>query len=97
MEYTEPVEKGYTIYSKSGCVLCKMVIDLLKKEGIEYSIIDCDEYLKQNRESFLLFINGYAGKNTGGFPKVFVGSEFIGCYKETVDNVRKNIFSDKNI
>lgn len=96
MDYTEPNETGYTIYSKSGCKYCTMVKDFLKKENIEYTIVDCDEYLIENKASFVSFVNGYAGKDTGGFPKVFKGKEFIGSYKETKEHVVKTLLFEED-
>ena len=35
----------FTIYSKSGCINCRNVKDLLQKHNFTFNIIDCDEYL----------------------------------------------------
>ena len=40
MDFEKPSEKNFTIYSKSGCINCRKVKDLLKSNNIEYEIID---------------------------------------------------------
>jgi len=92
MEYTLPTKKGFTIYSKSGCKFCVMVKDLLTKNDQPFTVIDCDEYLVENRGNFLLFIKSYAKKDIGGFPAVFNDEQFIGGYNETKDLIDKLLF-----
>ena len=54
MEFTKPIETGYTIYSKSGCIYCDKSKALLKIDNP--IVIDCDPYLVNNKEEFLQFI-----------------------------------------
>jgi glutaredoxin len=93
MIFEEPNEKKFTIYSKSGCINCRKVKDLLKKENLEYEIIDCDDYLLENKEIFLSFIQSYACKEWKMFPFVFYDREFIGGLEETnlfLNNMKKS-------
>jgi glutaredoxin len=83
MNFEEPVEDKFTIYSKSGCVNCRIVKDLLKNANLDYEIIDCDDYLLEDKENFLLFIKSYSVVEWKTFPIVFYNSKFIGGLIET--------------
>ena len=84
MEYIEPTQDGYTIYSKSGCHFCTKAKQLLKS-GNEKNVllVDCDEYLFEDKQDFLNFIKD---KNNGieykTFPMIFHKGKFIGGFKE---------------
>ena len=96
MEFEEPDSNNFTIYSKSGCKYCDIVKDLLTKNKLVYRVINCDEYLIEDRQGFLLFINSCAKKDTGGFPKVFRDGVFGGWYKETKELVDKIVAFEEN-
>ena len=83
MDFEKPSEKNFTIYSKSGCINCRKVKDLLKSNNIEYEIIDCDDYLLEDKENFLLFIQSYSNVECKIFPMVFHDEKFIGGFNET--------------
>ena len=83
MEFNEPNNVDFTIYSKSGCENCKKVKNLLKDKGIKYIIIDCDEYIIFDKQNFLLFIKNIAHKDCTTFPMVFNNGEYVGGYNET--------------
>jgi glutaredoxin-related protein len=89
MMFELPSEQKFTIYSKSGCINCRKVKDLLKKNNIEYEIVDCDDYLLEDKENFLLFIQSYSVSNWKSFPMVFHDGKFIGGYDETVKYLDK--------
>jgi glutaredoxin len=95
MIFEEPNEKKFTIYSKSGCINCRKVKDLLKKENLEYEIIDCDDYLLDNKEDFLSFIQSYTSKEWKKFPIVFYDKQFIGGLEETI--IFLNIIEKSNL
>jgi glutaredoxin len=80
-EYEYPSEHNYTIYSKSGCSFCEKAKNLLVKENIE--VIDCDDYLIEDKKSFLEFIKNIIGFEYKTFPIIF-GNDgtFIGGFKE---------------
>ena len=48
-----------------------------------FSVIDCDEFILENKEEFLLFIKKIIGKEHRIFPMVFDNERFIGGYNET--------------
>ena len=84
MEFPIPKKGQITVYSKSGCINCTKVKTLLKEKGLEFNIIDCDEFILENKDEFLTFIKNIIGKEYRMFPMVFRNSEFIGGYNETV-------------
>jgi len=91
MEFDLPAEHGFTIYSKSGCIMCTKVKDLLKSNALTYMIVDCDDYLIEERDKFLLFMKELAGKDVRVFPMVFDNGSFVGAYKETFECVEKKM------
>lgn len=77
-------EKGkLTVYSKSGCPNCTKVKQMLKDKNVLFSIIDCDEFILENKTEFLLFIQQLIGREQKIFPMVFDYNVFIGGYNET--------------
>lgn len=94
MEFSKPEILGFTIYCKSGCPNCLKVKNLLYDKNIKPVIVDCDEYLIEEKNNFLIFIKKYANKDYTKFPIVFKDGFFIGGYTETIDYFNKN---NKNI
>lgn len=84
--------ESWTIYSKSDCMFCNKVKELLEKEPL-ITIINCDDWLKckEKKEIFLHSIKDIIGYEWRTFPIVFANDEFIGGYTET-----KNYFDKKN-
>ena len=80
MEYEVPSTVNYTIYSKSGCPSCTKAKSLLKNE--EVLLINCDEYLIDDREEFLKFMESVIGKEYKMFPMIFKDGKFIGGFSE---------------
>ena len=81
MEYELPSKENYTIYSKSGCMYCVKAKQLLIKESIE--VIDCDDYLIEDKPAFLEFMKELVGQEYRTFPMIFgPQGKFIGGYKE---------------
>ena len=93
MEFIKPSKKGFTIYSKSGCPNCNKVKSLLKEKNIAFNIVDCDEYILEDKELFLLFIKENANKECKMFPMIFHDGTFIGGYNETQKFVEKYFLS----
>jgi hypothetical protein len=84
MEYDVPIEKGFTVYSKSGCNNCtkakKLITLLACSEKLE--LVDCDDYLIENKEDFLTFMQTLIGKEYRVFPMIFKDGKFIGGYSD---------------
>ena len=93
MEFEEPFSKDFTIYSKSGCINCTAVKKLLKEKFFYFQEINCDEYLIEEKENFLLFIENKIGKSYKTFPIVFYNGNFIGGYTETIEFTKKLLLS----
>jgi glutaredoxin len=94
-EYQQPQVSGYTIYSKSGCPNCTKVKNYLKNVNAPVELVDCDDYLIENKEAFLKFISELAGSPVKMFPIVFFQGKFVGGYTETeVHYNRNSAFSD---
>jgi glutaredoxin len=94
MDWIAPSLKGYTVYTKSGCPFCVKVKELLNiygsdkllepKEEILVAFIDCDEYLRNDRDGFLAFIRECTGgREWKTFPMVFLDGQFLGGFTET--------------
>jgi len=84
MEFTAPVSSGFTVYGKSSCPYCEKVKGLLAEYSEAFVYVNCDEYLLQNRDAFLEFIEKLAGKEYKTFPMVFNSKEFVGGYTDTM-------------
>jgi len=84
MEFLKPETDIITIYSKSGCSNCEKVKMLLDDENMDYTVINCDNYLLHNKSEFLQFIQKIANQECKMFPMVFYGRTFIGGFKELV-------------
>jgi len=89
MEIFPPLDKGYTIYSKSGCINCTKIKKLLLEKNIFFLDVQCDDFLIENKEHFLLFINERAQKECKTFPMIFYNGEFVGGYNEVKTNIEK--------
>jgi len=89
MEIIDPQENIFTVYSKSGCPNCLKAKQLLKEKNIIFTIVDCDEYLLENRDEFLEFIKNQANKEHKTFPMIFDGKQFIGGLSDTVNYIDK--------
>ena len=95
MDFEKPSEKGFTFYSKSGCINCNKIKTLLIENKLDYIVISCDEYLLEDKENFLLFIKERANKEYKTFPMVFNDGIFIGGFTETQDYFNKLLSFDE--
>jgi glutaredoxin len=91
-EYMHPIQNEFTIYSKLGCGNCQKVKRLFVQKKIAFSVIDCDDYLLENKEKFLAFMKEIIGKEWKTFPMVFdEKGQFIGGFTETEEMFKKNL------
>jgi len=93
MEFDKPNETGFTVYSKSGCPNCLKVKAFLKEKNLVFNVVDCDEYLIEDKENFLLFIEDLVKKSCRLFPMVFNDTSFIGGFNETKEFIDKKLLS----
>jgi glutaredoxin len=90
MNFPNPSKRKFTIYTKSGCIYCNKVKELLNKNYILFDIIDCDEFIIENKSNFLAFLQNIIGHEYKTFPMVFDDEGlFIGGYTDTVKYVEK--------
>ena len=93
MEFENPSNNNFTVYSKSGCPNCSKVKTLLKEKNFIFNVIDCDEYLLEDKEKFLEFIKKLTGNPCRIFPMVFFNGIFVGGYIETQEYIEKILIS----
>jgi glutaredoxin len=87
MDIPEPLANQFTVYSKSGCPNCTKVKHLLKEKNIVFSVVNCDDYLLEDKESFLQWIEKQTTKKYTLFPMVFDNKTFIGGFNEVIKYV----------
>jgi glutaredoxin len=95
MDFIEPNINEFTVYSRSDCIYCIRVKNLLKTKNIQFTVIDCDDYYIENKTDFLLFINKISNTEVKGFPMVFHNKKFIGGYNETKIYIEKLLAFDE--
>ena len=95
MEIEEPFKIGFTVYSKSGCSNCTKVKKLLIEKKLLFVEIDCDDYIIEDKEKFLLFIKERVNKEYKTFPMVFNDGNFVGGFTETQDYFNKLLSFDE--
>lgn len=95
MEIEEPFKIGFTVYSKSGCPNCTKVKKLLIEKKLLFVEIDCDDYIIEDKEKFLLFIKERVNKEYKTFPMVFNDGNFVGGFTETQDYFNKLLSFDE--
>jgi glutaredoxin len=89
MEFIEPEKIGFTVYSKSGCPNCTKVKQLLKDKHFLFNVIDSDDYIIENKNLFLNFIENIAETSYRTFPMVFYDGKFIGGLSHTTEFIDK--------
>jgi glutaredoxin len=93
MEFQEPSDKNFTIYSKSGCHYCNLAKRSIKHNNLIYNEINCDDYIFEEKENFLSFIESKSGKPCKTFPIIFYNGKFIGGYNETIEFMNNLLLS----
>lgn len=86
MNYLHPMDNMYTIYTiytRPGCIYCKMVIELLQNSKQPIDEVPCEEYIAHSKPRFFQFIRQLSGSHHRTFPVVFCNGRYIGGYSET--------------
>ena len=78
-----------TIYSKSGCPNCVKVKKLLEENKIRFTVIDCDEFILEDKKYFFNFMEKFIGFQYSTFPMVFDNGKFIGGYADTMEHIKE--------
>jgi len=97
MECIEPIKKGFTVYSKSGCSNCLTIKKIIKENNFFYLEVNCDEYILENREKFLTFIEDRAETSYKIFPIVFYDGKFVGGMVHTKEFIDKLLLSFEDV
>ena len=80
----------YIILSKSKCKYCDLSKDLLKEKQLEFSTIDCDKYLKTQRDKnkFLEDMCDIIEHEYMMFPMIFKDKKFVGGFNELNESLK---------
>lgn len=70
----------WTVYSINPCPYCRKAKQLLTDEKENFIVIDCNDYRKNERENFLLFIHELTKSDHKTFPIIFHENKFIGGF-----------------
>jgi glutaredoxin len=89
----EMLSVGFTVYSKSGCPNCTKAKKRIQQHFFLHKVVDCDEYLIDDKEGFLSSIELRVGKRYTTFPMVFYDGRFLGGWAETEAFVDKLLLS----
>ena len=93
IEIPIPNEKDFTIYSKSGCPNCHKIKNLLKAKNLPFNLIDCDDFILEDKIGFINFIKNISNTEIKTFPIIFYEGKFIGGFSETTIFIDKLLFS----
>jgi len=96
MDYVKPEEQGFTVYSKSGCPNCVKIKNLLIKNKLKFVIINCDEYLLENKSKFLFFIREHSNVELKMFPIIFYDGKYVNTLSEAEKIIEKQISFDNS-
>jgi len=97
MEFKKPLLTGFTIYSKSGCPNCVTVKKNIKEKKFLLNEINCDEYILEDKDNFLKFIETTINHSHKTFPIVFYEGKFVGGLNETTEFIKKLLLSFEDI
>ena len=97
MEFEKPSNANFTVYSKSGCPNCSSAKKILKDKNLIFNVVDCDDYIIEDKENFLLFIKDLSQREIKQFPIIFHDGIIIGGYNETKEFINKLFLSFEDI
>lgn len=88
----EPGWNSVKVYTKAGCIYCKMAKNMLDKNNIKYEVL---EVTSENMDSFKhLFKCTYEIVPTT-FPQIIVNEKYLGPYDELVKQLRSEFDYEK--
>ena len=73
----------FIIYCKSGCKNCDDAKLLLIDES--KIVVNCDELLKTDRNSFINEMEKKMNRKFKSFPMIFIEDTYLGGYEDLVD------------
>lgn len=92
MNIRKPNEQ-FTVYSKIDCKNCWIVKRVLEIEQHRFEVIDCDNYLIENRQEFLTQMRQIMKLTEDKrifFPIVFYNGMYLEDPLEFIDGIRKD-------
>ena len=66
---------------------------LLKEKNLLFNVIDCDDYILENKQTFLNFLKNISNVDINTFPIIFYEGKYIGGFIETKDFIDKLLLS----
>ena len=98
MDIVKPLDLGFTVYSKTGCINCKKIKKILLDTKHFFLDVECDEFLIEDKQGFLLFMKEIALTEVRKFPIIFNDGKFIGGYEEAKEHIEKqSVTFDENV
>jgi hypothetical protein len=65
----------------------------LKDKNLLFNVIDCDDYILENKQTFLNFIKNISHLEINVFPIIFYEGKYVGGFIETKDFIDKLLLS----
>lgn len=94
MEFQFPSADGFTVYTKTKCDHCVKLKEHLREKYMVFQEVVCDDYLTQDRNGFLSFIQSNTpGRTHTTFPMAFYQGFFVGGREDTEKYVASMLLS----
>jgi len=98
MDIMKPLDLGFTVYSKSGCMNCNKIKKILLETKHFFLDVECDEFLIEDKPVFLSIMKEIALTEVKKFPMIFNDGKFIGGYDEAKEYIEKqSVTFDENV
>lgn len=82
----------FIIYTRTNCPNCDRAKNLLQKE--EKIIINCDNFLADDRESFIRTMRRKTGWDRIIFPMIFIDDDFLGGIEDLTSHIMFELDGD---
>ena len=73
---------------------CKKI---LQDKNFIFNVVNCDDYIIEDKELFLLFIKDLSEREIKQFPIIFYDGVIVGGYNETKEFINKFFLSFEDI
>jgi len=88
----KPGWNSVKIYTKSGCIYCKMAKQMLDKNNINYKVF---KVVPEEIDSFKHLFKSTYNMNVTTFPQLIVNEQYLGPYDELVKHLRSEFNYEK--
>lgn len=82
----------FIIYTKSGCLNCSKAKLMLYNEP--KIVVNCDDLLKTDRQSFMNDIEKKMNSKFKSFPIIFIDDVYLGSYDDLVDHLNYQLVEE---